>query len=264
MFSGKSNRKKIEPQEKIKLKEKSNCKQNQAGGHKIWRTVWFDGQIVRAGKSSRKKNQAEREIEPQAKSSRQKKSNRKKNQAEREVEPQEKLNRRNVAQRVIIIRKIKINYLIMALEVGDKAPQFEGRDQDGKLVSLSDFAGKKLLLYFYPKDNTPGCTAQACNLRDNYESLQAQGFAILGVSSNDEQSHQKFIAKYSLPFPLLADTDKSVHELFGTWKEKSMYGKKYMGTERTTFLIDEAGIIRKIFVGRKVKTKDHAAQILAD
>lgn len=149
----------------------------------------------------------------------------------------------------------------MNLNVGDPAPQFEGVDEDGNSVKLSDFAGKKLVLYFYPKDNTPGCTAQACNLRDNYNSLLEQGYAVLGVSTDSSASHKKFIEKQSLPFSLLADTEKEVHNLFGTWGEKSMYGKKYMGTIRTTFVIDENGVISEII--QKVKTKDHTAQITA-
>jgi len=148
----------------------------------------------------------------------------------------------------------------MELNPGDKAPSFEALDQNGNTVKLQDFAGKKLVLYFYPKDNTPGCTAESCNLRDNYEAMQAQGYAVLGVSSDSEASHQKFIEKHSLPFPLLADTDKKVHELYGTWGEKSMYGKKYMGTIRTTFVIGEDGTILDII--KKVKTKDHAKQII--
>ncbi len=148
----------------------------------------------------------------------------------------------------------------MTLQVGDNAPAFEAPDQDGNMVKLSDFSGKKLVLYFYPKDNTPGCTAQACNLRDNYEQLLAQGYAVLGVSTDSSKSHQKFIEKQNLPFSLLADEDKKVHEAFGTWGEKSMYGKKYMGTLRTTFVIDENGKISEII--QKVKTKDHTAQIL--
>ena len=150
----------------------------------------------------------------------------------------------------------------MALQIGDKAPEFEGKDQNGNTIKLSDYKGKKLVMYFYPKDNTPGCTAQSCNLRDNYAELQNQGYEILGISSDGEKSHQKFIEKFSLPFPLLADTEKTVHELYGTWQEKSMYGKTYMGTVRTTFVIDEEGTITNIMAGRKVKTKEHAAQIL--
>lgn len=150
----------------------------------------------------------------------------------------------------------------MSLNIGDKAPDFTGKDQDGNDISLKDFAGKKLVMYFYPKDNTPGCTAQACNLRDNYDALLAQDFAIVGISPDSEASHQKFIAKHELPFPLIADTEKEIHNLYGTWQEKSMYGKTYMGTMRTTFVIDEKGMITEKLEGRKVKTKDHSAQIL--
>lgn len=148
----------------------------------------------------------------------------------------------------------------MSLKVGDTAPDFAVNDQNGEPVKLSDFKGKKVVLYFYPKDNTPGCTAEACNLRDNYEALQKKGYVVLGVSKDSEKSHQKFIEKYDLPFSLLADTDLDIHEKYGTWVEKSMYGKKYMGTARSTFLIDEEGKIEEII--EKVKTKDHAAQIL--
>lgn len=148
----------------------------------------------------------------------------------------------------------------MKLKVGDPAPQFTTKDQDGRDVSLSDFKGKKVVLYFYPNDMTPGCTAEACSLRDNYKQLQKNGYVVLGISSNDEKSHKKFIAKESLPFSLLADTDKSVHEKYGTWGEKSMYGRKYMGTLRVTFVIDEKGIVREII--EKVDTKNHASQIL--
>ena len=148
----------------------------------------------------------------------------------------------------------------MKLKVGDIAPGFSVKDQDGNLVSLSDFKGKKVVLYFYPKDNTPGCTAESCNLRDNYQNLQNAGYEVLGVSKDDEQSHQKFIAKFELPFTLLADTEKDIHEKYGTWVEKMNYGRKYMGTARVTFLIDEEGKIEEII--EKVKTKDHTAQIL--
>jgi peroxiredoxin Q/BCP len=148
----------------------------------------------------------------------------------------------------------------MNVKVGDDAPQFEGVDQDGNTVKLSDYQGKKLVLYFYPKDNTPGCTAESCNLRDNYSEFKDKGYEILGVSTDNEKSHQKFIEKYDLPFKLLADTDKKIHEAFGVWGEKKMYGKSYMGTLRTTFVIDENGKIDNII--EKVKTKDHTAQIL--
>lgn len=148
----------------------------------------------------------------------------------------------------------------MSLQVGDLAPDFEAKIEDGSTIKLSDYRGKKVVIYFYPKDNTPGCTAQACNLRDNYEELQSQGYVILGVSTDSEKSHQKFIEKQSLPFSLIADTEKEVHNLFGTWGEKQMYGRKYMGTFRTTFVIDEEGKVSEV-IG-KVKTKEHTAQIL--
>ena len=148
----------------------------------------------------------------------------------------------------------------MELKEGDKAPEFEGKDQDGNKIHLSDFTGKKVVLYFYPKDDTPGCTAQACNLRDNYKNLLKQNYIVIGVSGDNEKSHKKFIEKYQLPFPLIADTDKKINELYGVWKEKSMFGKKYMGTVRTTFVIDEKGIIKEII--QKVKTENHAEQIL--
>jgi thioredoxin-dependent peroxiredoxin len=148
----------------------------------------------------------------------------------------------------------------MKLEAGQKAPQFEAKNEKGELIKLSDYLGKKVVLYFYPKDATPGCTAQACDLRDNYDALLKAGYVVLGVSSDDEKSHKKFIEKQSLPFPLLADTDLKVHEAYGTWVEKSMYGRKYMGTARTTFVIDEKGILAEII--EKVDTKNHTAQIL--
>ncbi|WP_299988533.1 thioredoxin-dependent thiol peroxidase [uncultured Pontibacter sp.] len=148
----------------------------------------------------------------------------------------------------------------MELKIGDKAPEFEAQDQSGNTVKLSDYRGKKVVLYFYPKDNTPGCTAQSCNLRDNYSALQAQGYEVIGVSIDGEKSHQNFISKYELPFTLLADTDKKIVEQYGVWQEKSMYGRKYMGTMRYTFVIDEEGTIEDIIT--KVKTSDHAAQIL--
>lgn len=148
----------------------------------------------------------------------------------------------------------------MSLRIGDKAPDFTANDQDGKPVRLSELKGKKVVLYFYPKDMTPGCTAEACNLRDNYTLLIKQGYEVLGISTDSEKSHQKFIAKENLPFRLLSDTDKRVHDLYGTWVEKSMYGRKYMGTARNTFIIDGNGIIEEII--EKVDTKNHTDQIL--
>ncbi len=148
----------------------------------------------------------------------------------------------------------------MALLIGNQAPEFKTKDQDGKEVRLSDFRGKKVVLYFYPKDMTPGCTAEACSLRDNYRALQKAGYEILGVSTDDERSHQKFIAKEKLPFRLLADTDKSLHASYGTWVKKSMYGREYMGTARVTYIINEQGVIEEVI--EKVDTKNHAAQIL--
>ena len=150
----------------------------------------------------------------------------------------------------------------MKLQAGDKAPDFSSKDQDGNLVKLSDFKGKKVVLYFYPRDMTPGCTAEACSLRDNYKLLQKQGYEVLGVSTDTEKMHQKFITKEKLPFRLLADPDKSLHDLFGTWVEKSMYGRKYMGTARVTFVIDEKGILEEVI--EKVDTKNHAGQILKE
>lgn len=146
------------------------------------------------------------------------------------------------------------------LKAGDKAPEFTANDQDGNEISLSDYIGKKVVLYFYPKDSTPGCTAQACNLRDNYDMLLEKGYAVIGVSQDSQKSHKKFIEKQTLPFPLIADTDHKVHNLYGTWGEKQMYGRKYMGTFRTTFIIDGKGIIEEVI--EKVKTKEHTAQII--
>lgn len=148
----------------------------------------------------------------------------------------------------------------MALTVGSKAPDFTVNDQDGKPVSLSGLKGKKVVLYFYPKDMTPGCTLEACSLRDNYKALLKAGYEVFGISSDDEKSHRKFIEKEKLPFRLLADTDKAVHEKYGTWIEKSMYGRKYMGTARVTFIIDDNGIISEVI--EKVDTQNHAHQIL--
>lgn len=140
------------------------------------------------------------------------------------------------------------------------APQFTGKDQDGRNVSLKDFKGKKVILYFYPKDDTPGCTAEACNLRDNYDDLLSRGFAIIGVSPDDVKSHGKFKTKFDLPFSLIADPEKTIIKAYGTWGEKSMYGKTYLGVLRTTFVIDESGKIQKII--SKVNTGDHTKQIL--
>lgn len=148
----------------------------------------------------------------------------------------------------------------MALQIGDKVPVFTTTNQRGESVSNEDLLDKKVVLYFYPKDSTPGCTAQACDLRDNHATLTAQGYVVLGVSPDTEKSHQKFIAKFDLPFDLLADTDHSLAEAFGVWVEKSMYGKTYMGIARTTFVCDEAGQIVEVI--SKVDTKAHTAQIL--
>ncbi|MDQ7949997.1 MAG: thioredoxin-dependent thiol peroxidase [Pedobacter sp.] len=145
-------------------------------------------------------------------------------------------------------------------KIGDKAPTFTSKDQNGNQVSLEQFSGKKVILYFYPKDDTPGCTAEACDFRDNYQGLKSKGIEVLGVSIDDEKSHQKFINKHSLPFTLLADTDKSIVEAYGVWGEKSMYGKTYMGTNRTTFVIDEQGNIAHIIT--KVDSKNPTAQVL--
>ncbi|WP_257659058.1 thioredoxin-dependent thiol peroxidase [Parapedobacter lycopersici] len=146
-----------------------------------------------------------------------------------------------------------------ALKVGDKAPGFTAKNQHGDTLSLSDFKGKRVILYFYPKDNTPGCTTEACNFRDNYESLQAEGFEVIGVSTDSEQSHQKFIRKYNLPFNLVADEEQKIVSDYGVWVEKNMFGIKYMGTARTTFLIDEQGTITHII--KKVKNADASQQV---
>ncbi|MBO4531060.1 MAG: thioredoxin-dependent thiol peroxidase [Paludibacteraceae bacterium] len=148
------------------------------------------------------------------------------------------------------------------LQVGDKAPEILGRDENGQEIRLSAFKGSKLILYFYPKDSTSGCTAEACSLRDGYHELRKRGYAVVGVSVQDEKSHLKFIEKNQLNFPLIADTDNSLVEQFGVWAEKSMYGRKYMGTLRTTFIINEEGVIEKVFQAKEIKTKTHAEQIL--
>jgi peroxiredoxin Q/BCP len=148
------------------------------------------------------------------------------------------------------------------MEIGQKLPEFLGIDQDGKEWKTSDFAGKKIVLYFYPKDSTPGCTNEACNLRDNYERFLALGYVVLGVSIQDAKSHKKFIEKYNLPFPLLCDTEKKLVEEMGVWGEKKMAGRTYMGTFRTTFIADEEGTIIQIFGPKQIKVKEHAEQIL--
>lgn len=146
-------------------------------------------------------------------------------------------------------------------QIGDKAPAFRGENQKGEKINLRDFSGRKLVLYFYPKDDTPGCTAQACNLSENYKQLQAQGYKVLGVSPDTAKKHQKFIEKYNLNFDLLADVEKETIQAYGVWVEKSMYGKSYMGVARTTFIIDEKGIILDVI--EKVNTKEHTAQIIS-
>ena len=148
------------------------------------------------------------------------------------------------------------------MTTGDKAPEILGKDQNGNEVRLSDFAGKKLVLYFYPKDNTSGCTAEACSLRGNLPALAGKGYAVVGVSPDSEASHQRFIEKHGLPFTLIADTDHSLAEKMGAWGEKSMYGRKYMGILRTTFIIDPDGNIEHIFGPKQIKTKEHGNQIL--
>jgi peroxiredoxin Q/BCP len=146
------------------------------------------------------------------------------------------------------------------LKEGDKAPGFTAKDQDGNTVSLSDFKGKNVILYFYPQDDTPTCTKEACNYRDNYQSLLSKGFAVIGVSFDTEKSHKKFIKKYSLPFPLIADTDKKIIEDYGVWGEKTTFGRTYMGTFRTTFVIDKKGIIAHVI--RKVESGKASQQVL--
>ena len=146
------------------------------------------------------------------------------------------------------------------LQTGDKAPNFEAKDQDGNVIRLEDYKGTKLVVFFYPKASTPGCTAEACNLKDNYQTFEKQGFKVLGVSADSPKKQQNFKNKYELPYPLLADEDRSVIEAFGVWGPKKFMGKEYDGIHRTTFVIDEEGIISEVI--SKVKTKDHAAQIL--
>jgi peroxiredoxin Q/BCP len=148
------------------------------------------------------------------------------------------------------------------LKEGSKAPAFSGTDQNGNKVSLKDFPGKKVVLYFYPKDDTPGCTAQACNLRDNHSALLEQGFQVIGISTDDVKSHKKFETKFNLPFPLIADEDQTIVQKYGVWGEKQFMGKTYIGTHRTTFLIDEAGKIKKIIT--KPDTKNQTQQVLEE
>ena len=146
------------------------------------------------------------------------------------------------------------------LKTGDKAPAFTGRDQQGSKVALSDYKGQKVVLYFYPEDDTPTCTVQACNFRDNFTTLKKEGFKIIGVSPDDEKKHSKFEQKYKLPFTLVADTDHKIIDKYGVWGEKLLYGRRYMGLHRTTFLIDEKGVIRKIFL--KPRSKQHSEDII--
>ena len=148
------------------------------------------------------------------------------------------------------------------IKVGDKAPAILGKNEKGEVVELAQYKGKKIVLYFYPKDSTPGCTAQACSLRDNYEELRKQGYEVIGVSIDSEKSHQRFIDKNNLPFSLIADTEKELVEAFGVYGEKKNFGRTYMGTFRTTFIINEEGIVERIIDSKEVKTKIHAEQIL--
>lgn len=151
----------------------------------------------------------------------------------------------------------------MAIEIGDKVPEILGTDQDGKEIKMSDYKGKKVALYFYPKDNTTGCTQEACSLRDGYSELKKAGYEIIGVSKDSAKSHSGFIEKYNLPFNLIVDTNSSLQKQFGVWGEKKMYGKPYMGTLRTTFIIDENGVVTNIISPKEIDTKDHANQILS-
>ncbi len=149
---------------------------------------------------------------------------------------------------------------MITLKEGDKALSFKGKDQNGNTIQLKDFKGKKVVLYFYPEDNTPTCTVQACNLRDNYALLQKNGFTIIGISPDAAAKHKKFEAKFELPFTLIADTEHAIIDAYGVWGEKQLYGRKYMGLHRTTFVINEKGIITKIFL--KPKSKQHAEEII--
>ena len=149
------------------------------------------------------------------------------------------------------------------MNVGDKAPEVLGVNEKGERILLSNYRGKKVVLYFYPKDNTSGCTAEACSLRDNYSALKSKGYEVIGVSVDSAASHKKFIEKHELPFTLIADTEKSLVNEMGVWGEKSMYGRKYIGTFRTTFIINEEGVVEKVFSPKEVKTKTHGEQLLA-
>ncbi|MDR3235797.1 MAG: thioredoxin-dependent thiol peroxidase [Prevotellaceae bacterium] len=152
----------------------------------------------------------------------------------------------------------------MSLQVGEKIPDTLGKNQDGKEITLKQFAGKKLVLYFYPKDNTSGCTAEACSFRDYHSKLRALGYEVVGVSVDSEQSHQKFIEKQQLPFDIIADVEKKLVQYMGVWGEKNMYGRKYMGTFRTTFIINEQGVIERIFSPKEIKTSSHAQQVIEE
>ncbi len=157
--------------------------------------------------------------------------------------------------------KFACNHLFMkSLKIGDTAPDIEAIDNNGNKITLKSFSVKKVILYFYPKDNTPGCTMESCNLRDNYESLKEQGYEVIGVSADNEKTHQKFISRFKLPFKLIADTDKKVLNDYGVWGEKKFMGRTYQGIHRITFVISEDGVIENIIT--KVKTKDHSKQIL--
>ena len=149
------------------------------------------------------------------------------------------------------------------MKIGDKAPDYLGLDGDGNEIRLSDYSGRKVALYFYPKDSTPGCTQEACNLRDNYHSLLSAGYAVIGVSVDSQSSHKRFAEKHSLPFPLISDTEHKLVEAFGVWGEKKMAGRTYMGTYRTTFIIDESGVIERVIGPKEIKVKEHASQILS-
>ena len=148
------------------------------------------------------------------------------------------------------------------MKVGDKLPEILGKDQEGNEISRAALAGKRVVLYAYPKDNTSGCTAEACSLKDHYSTLQEAGYAVIGVSRDSAASHQRFIEKHGLPFPLIADTDTSLLQALGAWGEKTMYGKKVQGTLRTTYLVNEEGVVEHIFSPKEIKTKEHAEQIL--